>query len=197
MAAQNRTLGKFHLTGLPPAPRGLPQIEVTFDIDANGILNVTAKDRGTNKEQKITITGSSGLNKDEVQKAVREAESHSAEDKKRREAAEAKNQLDTLVYSTQKLLDENGDKIPAADKTTVEAAIADAKKVLESQSSDPEALKRAAADLQKASYKVAEALYKSGAQAEATGTGAPGGEQPQGGTKADDVIDAEVVEEKK
>jgi len=197
MSADNKKIGEFHLVGIPPAPRGMPQIEVTFDIDANGILNVTAKDRGTNKEQKITITGSSGLNKDEVQRAVKEAESHSADDKKRREAAEAKNQLDTLVYATQKLIDENGDKIPAADKTAVETAIADAKKVLESQSTDAEALKRSAADLQKASYKVAEALYKSTPQAEASGTGPTAGEPSQGGAKADDVIDAEVVEEKK
>jgi molecular chaperone DnaK len=196
MAGDNKLLGVFSLVGIPPAPRGLPQVEVTFDIDANGIMNVSAKDRGTGKEQKITITSSSGLDKKEVEKLVRDAESHSGEDKKRREAIEAKNGLDALVYQTEKTLEESGDKVPAADKESVTAAIADAKKVLESQSGDADALKKAAQDLQKASYKIAEALYKS--------TPAPGGgtegAAPEGapaGAKAEDVIDAEVVEEKK
>ncbi len=195
MAADNKKLGTFQLVGLPPAPRGLPQIEVTFDIDANGILHVTAKDRGTGKEQRIQISGSSGLAKDEVEKAVKEAESHRSEDEKRREAVEAKNQLDSVVYATEKLLSESGDKVPAADKTAVEAAIADAKKVLETQATDGDALRKAAADLQKASYKIAEALYKSTPPPEAA-AGTPGAD---GGARkaADDVIDAEVVEEKK
>src|SRR6185369_481752 len=132
----------FSLVGIPPAPRGMPQVEVAFDIDANGILNVHAKDRGTGKEQKITITSSSGLDKNEVEKAVRDAESHSSEDKQRREAVEAKNNLDTLIYSTQKLIDENGDKIPASDKSVVEAALVDAKKILETKPNDGEALKK-------------------------------------------------------
>ena len=196
MAGDNKLLGVFSLIGIPPAPRGLPQIEVTFDIDANGILNVSAKDRGTGKEQKITITSSSGLDKNEVEKLVKDAQSHSGEDKKRREAIEAKNQLDSLVYQTEKIVEESGDKVPAADKEAVTAAVAEAKKVLESQSGDAEALKKAAQELQKASYKIAEALYKQ-ASPPAGSTpegGAPGG--PAGAGK-EDVIDAEVVEEKK
>jgi molecular chaperone DnaK len=199
MAGDNKLLGVFSLVGIPPAPRGMPQIEVGFDIDANGILNVNAKDRGTGKEQKITITSSSGLDKNEVAKAVREAESHSSEDKKRREGVDAKNQLDSLIYSTAKLLEENGDKVPAAEKATVESALAEAKKVFETQSNDSEALKKAAADLQKASYKIAEALYKTAPEAATTGEGpgAPAGAEAGEGAHKDDVIDAEVVEEKK
>ncbi|MBK9966533.1 MAG: molecular chaperone DnaK [Holophagales bacterium] len=196
MAADNKLLGLFSLVGIPPAPRGMPQIEVTFDIDANGILHVTAKDRGTGKEQKITITSSSGLAKDEVEKAVKEAQSHSSEDKKRREAVEAKNQLDSIVYATEKLLSENADKVPAEDKTAIEAAVSDAKKVLETKADDAEALRKAAQDVQKASYKVAEALYKNAPASEAGPD--PAGAASQGGTRpADDVIDAEVVDEKK
>ncbi len=132
MAAQNRTLGKFHLTGLPPAPRGMPQIEVTFDIDANGILNVTAKDNATGKDQKITITSSSGLSKEEVDRMAKEADAHSAEDKAKREEIEAKNQLDSMVYQMEKMLRESGDKISGTERGEVENAIADAKKALES-----------------------------------------------------------------
>ncbi|MCK6683953.1 MAG: molecular chaperone DnaK [Thermoanaerobaculia bacterium] len=200
MAADNKLLGVFSLVGLPPAPRGVPKIEVRFDIDANGILNVSAKDLGTGKEQKITITSSSGLSKDEVEKAVREAESNRSADSKKREAVEAKNHLDTLVYSTEKLLEENGDKVGASEKASIQSAVADAKKVLETKSGDAEALKKAAADLQKASYKIAEVLYKSAATTEGA---APGGETKSSAgpasssAKADDVIDAEVVEERK
>jgi molecular chaperone DnaK len=198
MAGDNKLLGVFSLVGIPPAPRGLPQIEVTFDIDANGILNVSAKDRGTGKEQKITITSSSGLDKNEVEKLVKDAQSHSGEDKKRREAIEAKNALDALVYQTEKIVEESGDKVPAAEKETVTSAIAEAKKVLETQSDDAAALKKAAQDLQKASYKIAEALYKTAPP--------PAGGGPEGGAStaqaaspdsSSDVIDAEVVEEKK
>ncbi len=196
MAADNKLLGLFSLVGIPPAPRGMPQIEVTFDIDANGILHVTAKDRGTGKEQKITITSSSGLAKDEVEKAVKEAQSHSSEDKKRREAVEAKNQLDSIVYATEKLLSENADKVPAEDKTAIEAAVSDAKKVLETKADDAEALRKAAQDVQKASYKVAEALYKNAPAPEA-GPAAAGASSGGGAKPADDVIDAEVVDEKK
>jgi len=200
MAGDNKLLGVFSLVGIPPAPRGMPQIEVTFDIDANGILNVSAKDRGTGKEQKITITSSSGLDKKEVEKFVKDAESHSAEDKKRREAIEAKNGLDALVYSTEKLVEESGDKVPESEKEAVRTAVAEAKKVLEASAGDAEALKKAAQDLQKASYKIAEALYKA-APAGAPGGGgsddgaAPGG--PSAPKPADDVIDAEVVDQKK
>ncbi len=173
----------------------MPQIEVTFDIDANGILNVSAKDLGTGKEQKIKITSSSGLDKNEIEKIVKDAEAHAGEDKKRREVIEAKNALDALVYQTEKIVEESGDKVPAAEKESVTAAVAEAKKVLESHSGDADALRKAAQDLQKASYKIAEALYKSTPQA----GGAPEG-APAGGTadaKPEDVIDAEVVEEKK
>src|SRR6202007_2208405 len=127
MAAQNRTLGKFHLTGLPPAPRGMPQIEVTFDIDANGILNVTAKDTATGKDQKITITSSSGLSKEEVERMAKEADAHSAEDKAKREEIDAKNQLDSMVYNIEKMLKEHGDKISGSERGDVENALADAK----------------------------------------------------------------------
>ncbi len=196
MAQDNKLLGVFSLVGIPPAPRGVPQIEVSFDIDANGILNVAAKDRGTGKEQKITITSSSGLDKAEVEKAVREAESHRAEDKTRRDAVEAKNQLDSVIYSTQKLLEENADKVPAGEKSAVEAALAEARRVLENQSKDGEAMRKVAADLQKASYKIAEVLYK---KEGGPGAGQAPGSAPQGSAKAgaEDVIDAEVVEEKK
>src|SRR5205085_2121816 len=132
MASQNRTLGKFHLTGIPPAPRGTPQIEVAFDIDANGILNVAAKDMATGKDQKITITSSSGLSKDEVERMAKEAEAHAAEDKERREQIEAKNQLDSLIYSVEKMLREQGNKISGSERGDLENAIADAKKALDS-----------------------------------------------------------------
>ena len=197
MAGDNKLLGVFSLVGIPPAPRGMPQIEVTFDIDANGIMNVSAKDRGTGKEQKITITSSSGLDKKEVEKLVKDAESHSSEDKKRREAIEAKNALDALVYSTEKLVDESGEKVPESEKEAVRAAVADAKKTLESSPGDAETLKKAAQELQKASYKIAEALYKS---APAGAPGGDGGATPGDASSskpADDVIDAEVVEQKK
>ncbi len=200
MAADNKLLGVFSLVGIPPAPRGMPQIEVSFDIDANGILNVAAKDRGTSKEQKITITSSSGLDKTEVEKAVKEAESHQSEDHKRREAVEAKNQLDSLVYQTEKLLQENGDKVGAQEKSVVEAAIAEAKKVLETKAGDTDALKKAHQDVQKASYKIAEALYKTAPPPgpDAGASTSPEAPPASGSTpKTDDVIDAEVVEEKK
>ena len=197
MAGDNKLLGVFSLVGIPPAPRGMPQVEVTFDIDANGIMNVSAKERGTGKEQKITITSSSGLDKKEVEKLVKDAESHSADDKKRREAIEAKNGLDALVYSTEKLVEESGDKVPESEKEAVRTAVTDAKKVLEASAGDAEALKKATQELQKASYKIAEALYKA-APADAPGAdggAAPG--DPAAPKPADDVIDAEVVEQKK
>ena len=133
MAAQNRTLGKFKLGGIPPAPRGVPQIEVTFDIDANGILNVTAKDNATGKDTRITITSSSGLSKEEVEKMAKEADAHAAEDKEQREQIEARNQLDSMVYNIEKMLKESGDKVAAADKSEVEAALAEAKKRLKAR----------------------------------------------------------------
>jgi molecular chaperone DnaK len=197
MARDNRTLGKFHLVGIPPAPRGVPQIEVTFDIDANGIVNVSAKDLGTGKEQKITITSSSGLSKDDINKMVREAESHADEDKRKREEIEARNRADSLVYQTEKMLNEHRSKLAESDAKAVEAAIADCKKALEG--SDVSAINRAADALTQASHKVAEAMYKSGAAGAAGPSGDGGQSSAKPGEKGDDVIDAEYVdaEEKK
>jgi molecular chaperone DnaK len=193
MARDNRTLGKFHLVGIPPAPRGVPQIEVTFDIDANGIVNVSAKDLGTGKEQKITITSSSGLSKDDIGKMVREAESHADEDKRKREEIEARNKADSLVYQTEKMLTEHRSKLSDSDARSVEAAIADTKKALEG--SDVDAINRAADALTHASHKVAEAMYKTGAQAGGGGgADSQAGSGPKSGEKSDDVIDAEYVD---
>jgi len=197
LAAQNRTLGKFHLTGIPPAPRGVPQIEVTFDIDANGILNVTAKDNGTGKDQKITITSSSGLSKDEVERMAKEADAHSAEDKAQRESIEAKNKLDSMVYNVEKMLREQGDKIGGSERGDVENAIADAKKALESN--DKAQMDRALETLTKSSHKLAEEMYKA-AQAPPTagaGPSANGGPETNGHSapkKDEGVIDAEYVD---
>ena len=162
MAAQNRTLGKFKLAGIPPAPRGVPQIEVTFDIDANGILNVTAKDNATGKDTRITITSSSGLSKDEVEKMAKEAEAHSAEDKEKREEIEARNQLDGLVYNIEKMLKDNDEKIQGPERTEVESVLAESKTVLEGTPSSAD-LKAAHEKLTHASHKLAEVLYKANA----------------------------------
>jgi molecular chaperone DnaK len=200
MARDNRTLGKFHLTGIPPAPRGVPQIEVTFDIDANGILNVTAKDLATSKDQKITITSSSGLSKEEVDRMAREAEAHAAEDKSKREEIEARNQLDSMVYNIEKMLREHGDKISGDDKGNVESALADAKKALEG--TDAAAMNSARERLTQASHKLAEAMYKSsqaqpgatpgaGPTAGADGSNGAAGQQQK---KDEGVIDAEYVD---
>jgi len=197
MAGQNRTLGKFHLTGLPPAPRGLPQIEVTFDIDANGILNVTAKDNATGKDQKITITSSSGLSKEEVERMAKDADAHAAEDKTRREEIDARNQLDSMVYSVEKMLREQGDKISGSDRGDVENAVADAKKALES--GDKAAMEKARETLTQASHKLAEQMYKAAQSQSAPGAGAAPGDGPaasdNGQAKKDEgVIDAEYVD---
>ncbi len=199
MAAQNRTLGKFKLGGIMPAPRGIPQIEVTFDIDANGILNVTAKDNATGKDTRITITSSSGLSKEEVEKMAKEADAHATEDKEQREQIEARNALDSMVYNIEKMLKDSGEKVAAADKTEVEAALADAKKTLEGSPSTAE-LKAAHEKLMQASHKLAEAMYKATA---AAAPGAPdaaaGGASEQssagaGQKKEGEVIDAEYVD---
>jgi len=198
MAAQNRTLGKFHLTGLPPAPRGVPQIEVTFDIDANGILNVTAKDNATGKDQKITITSSSGLSKDEVDRMAKEADAHAAEDKAQREAIDAKNQLDSMVYGVEKMLREQGDKISGSERGDVENAIADAKKALES--GNKATMERAREKLTQASHKLAEQMYKAaqppqGAPGPQAGHGDGAAASSNGHAKKDEgVIDAEYVD---
>ena len=197
MAGQNRTLGKFKLGGIPPAPRGIPQIEVTFDIDANGILNVTAKDNATGKDTRITITSSSGLSKEEVEKMAKEAEAHANEDKEKREEIDARNALDGMVYNIEKMLKENAEKIQGPEKGEVESALADAKKTLEGTPSANE-LKAANEKLTNASHKLAEVLYKANAS-QATAGAAPGG-QPDGGAPAGEqkkdegVIDAEYVD---
>src|SRR5205814_168474 len=157
MARDNRTLGRFHLAGLPPAPRGVPQIEVAFDIDANGIVSVTATDTASGKEQKITITGSSGLSKDEVDRMVKEAQSHAADDQSRREVIDAKNQADSLAYQVEKTISEHRDKLPAGDVSRVEAAIAEVRKL--AQGDDLNAIRKATEDLQNASHAIAQALY--------------------------------------
>src|SRR6184192_3569204 len=198
MAGQNRTLGKFHLTGIPPAPRGVPQIEVTFDIDANGILNVTAKDTATGKDQKITITSSSGLSKEEVERMAKEADAHSAEDKAKREEIESRNQLDTLVYSVEKMLREQGDKISGSERGDVENAIADAKKALESN--DKSSMDQARERLTQASHKLAEQMYKAAQPQGGSGAGPSADAGPTAGgngeaqKKDEGVIDAEYVD---
>ncbi len=196
MARDNRTLGKFHLVGIPPAPRGVPQIEVAFDIDANGIVSVSAKDLGTNKEQKITITASSGLNKDEISKMTADAEAHAAEDQKNREAIEAKNKLDGMIYSTEKILKENRDKVSESEASSLDAAVTRAKSALE-QSKETSELNAALEELTKASHKLAEAMYqKTTAQTPPPGSGAAGtGPKTEAGKKKEDeVIDAEYVD---
>ena len=203
MASQNRTLGKFKLGGIPPAPRGMPQIEVTFDIDANGILNVTAKDNATGKDQKITITSSSGLSKEEVERMAKEAEAHAAEDKEAKEKIEARNQLDSMVYKVEKMLKDGGEKVEAADKGDVESALSDAKSTLSGDPSVTE-LNAARERLTTASHKLAEALYK----AQAPGAGVPptdgatasagtADQQGSGQAKDEGVIDAEYVDSEK
>jgi molecular chaperone DnaK len=196
MARDNRTLGRFHLVGIPPAPRGVPQIEVTFDIDANGILHVSARDQGTGKEQAITITASTGLTKDEIDRMVKESEAHAAEDTRRREEIELRNKLDADVYATEKLLSENRDKLGSAEIEPVEAALKEAKSALEE--GQAERIKAATEQLQKASFRLGELMYQrtqsaqasSGDEAQSAGTGTEG--QARGGR--DDVVDAEFEE---
>ncbi len=193
MAADNKLLGQFDLVGIPPAPRGVPQIEVTFDIDANGIVHVSAKDLATHKEQSIRITASSGLNKDEIDRMVQEAQSHSEDDKRRRKVAEARNQADSLVYSTEKNLTEHGDKISEEDKAKIQEALASTKKAMEGD--DPNAIDSAVQNLTTASHKLAEEMYRKATAS--TGGSASGAEQPSGGESAkpdEKVVDAEFEE---
>jgi molecular chaperone DnaK len=197
LARDNRLLGVFQLVGIPPAPRGIPQIEVTFDIDANGILNVTAKDRATNNEQKITITSSSGLSKEEVDKMAKDAESHAADDRKQRDQIEARNRADAMVYNIEKMLKEHRDKIGEADAKNVESAIEDVKKAINENS--VEALNASMDRLTQASHKLAEAMYKTTSQTPPGGAGPSGdgsGAGPGAGEekKPDDVVDAEFVD---
>jgi len=198
LARDNRTLGKFHLTGIPPAPRGVPQIEVSFDIDVNGIMSVSARDIATSQQQSITITSSSGLNKDEVEKMVHDAEAHAEDDKQRRESIDLRNQADSLCYQTEKLLQENREAVGEPEAGNIEAAVAELRKALEGE--DVADIKAKMEVLTQASHKLAEAMYQR-ASAEAAGDSggdaAPGAE-PESGKAAsggDDVIDAEIVDE--
>ena len=188
MAADNKSLGKFRLTGLPPAPMGIPQIEVTFDIDANGIVSVTAKDRGTGKEQAMTITGGTALGNDEIDRMVRDAESHAEEDRVRREAAETRNQADQLTHQTDKLLKDSGDKMTADEKSKVEAALADLKSTLESTTAEPQAIRTKMESLLSASQAMATRLYEQASQQAQTA----GGESQSGD---EDIVEAEIVDE--
>ena len=200
MAADNKLLGQFDLVGIPMAPRGVPQVEVTFDIDANGIVHVAAKDLGTGKEQSIKITASSGLSEEEIKKMVHDAEAHAADDKKRKETVEARNHLDTLVYSTEKSLKEHGSDLEANVKENIEAELKRAKEVLEGQ--DADAMRKAAEHLSQASHKLAEAMYakassqQQAAQEQATNNSATDGSGGEGGKKKDDVVDADFTEVK-
>jgi len=196
MAAQNKTLGRFHLDGIPPAPRGVPQIEVTFDIDANGIVNVSAKDLGTGKEQHITITSSSNLSKEEIERAVREAEQYAAEDRKRKEAVEAKNHAEQMIYQSEKTLSDMGDKISAEDKRSIEDAIAKVRAAI--STNDTEQIKKATENLNKAFYSVSEKLYSQAGAQQGAGAGYnPNASAPGGGSQAGQYYDAdyEVVDD--
>jgi molecular chaperone DnaK len=198
LARDNRLLGVFQLGNIPPAPRGIPQIEVTFDIDANGILNVTAKDRATNNEQKITITSSSGLSKDEIDKMARDAESHAADDRKEREAIEARNRADAMVYNVEKTLKEHRAKISDAEAKNIEEAIEETKKAI--SAGDTDKLNQATDKLTAASHKLAEAMYKASQPGSGPGAGPTGSDGAAGAgpseekKKGDDVVDAEFVD---
>jgi len=196
MAADNKTLGRFHLVGIPPAPRGVPQIEVTFDIDANGIVHVSARDKATGNEQKITITASSGLAEEEIQRMVKDAEEHAEEDRRRREEAETRNRADELVYTTEKSLRELGDKVDPAERAKIEAAVSEVKEAL--KGSDITRIKTAMENLLQASHRLAEQVY---AQASAAGATGGSGSSTSGGesSSGEEVIDAdyEVMDEDK
>ena len=195
MAMYNKTLGKFQLVDLPPAPRGVPQIEVAFDIDANGIVHVSAKDLATGKEQSMTITGQSSLPKDDIERMVRDAERHAADDRRRREEAEARNNADTIVYQTEKLLREQSDKIPADDKEKVEAALKEVKEALEG--SDVDRINRTLESLKSSSQAMGQRMYEQASQqhAAAGGSGTGTGDSGSSGTSDDEVVDAEIVDE--
>jgi molecular chaperone DnaK len=189
MASYNKTLGKFQLVDLPPAPRGVPQIEVTFDIDANGIVHVSAKDRATSKEQSITITGQTSLAKDDIDKMVKDAEAHAAEDRRRKEEAEARNQADSLVYQTEKLLKEQGEKMSGDEKSAVESRLAELKTALDG--ADVEAIKSATEALVGASQAFTQKLYEQAASE----SGAAAASAESAAASEDEVVDAEIVDE--
>ena len=191
MAADNKSLGRFDLTGIPPAPRGVPQIEVAFDIDANGIVNVTAKDMASGQEQKITISGSSGLSKEDVDRMVKEAQSHASEDQARRDLIDARNQADSLAYQVEKTVNDNRTKIAVGDLSKVEAAVAEVRRV--AQTDDLAAIRKATEELQHASHAVAEQLYKQTQNAPSSG---PAHSAPGSNVKDAEVVDAEYAETK-
>jgi molecular chaperone DnaK len=196
MASKNKTLGRFDLTDIPPAPRGIPQIEVTFDIDANGIVSVSAKDKATGKEQSIKITASSGLSKEEIDRLIKDAELHAEEDKKNRELVEARNHADALIYSTEKSINELGDKVDGATKSRIQEIIVKLKKAMEGE--DKDEIKRLSDELMQASHKVAEAMYQQASQAGSQQADAQGGgeSQPRGAAEDEDVVDADYEEVK-
>ena len=188
MASGNKTLGKFQLVDLPPAPRGVPQIEVTFDIDANGIVNVSAKDRATDKEQSITISGQSNLSDDDIDKMVKDAESHAEEDRQRREAAEVRNNADALVYQIEKLLSDQAENVSDEDKAEVEGTLAKLKETLEDENEDVEAIRKASEELTAVSQSFSQKLYESAAQQS-------GDASPDQSGEGEDVVDAEIIDE--
>jgi molecular chaperone DnaK len=200
MAVNNKLLGQFDLVGIPPAPRGVPQIEVTFDIDANGIVHVAAKDLGTGKEQSIKITASSGLSEEEIKNMVRDAESHAAEDKKHKDTVEARNQLDSLIYSTEKSLKEYGADLDASVKENIETELKKAKEVVDSQ--DAEVMRKVAEQLSQSSHKLAEAMYAKASQQKTAQENSSNNQQQDpngnadGAKKKDDVVDADFTEVK-
>jgi len=195
MAANNKTLGRFQLVGIPPAPRGIPQIEVSFDIDANGIVHVSAKDMGTGKEQSIEITASSGLTEEEIQQLVRDAETHTEEDRMKRELVDARNMADSLIYSTEKSVKEAGDQVDEATKTGIEQASESLKKAMEGE--DTEEIKRLTEELTQASHKLAEAMYAKASQQQAQSEGAGEPESASGPSKDEEVVDADFEEVQK
>jgi len=195
MAMYNKTLGKFQLVDLPPAPRGIPQIEVTFDIDANGIVHVAAQDKATGKEQSMTITGQSSLAKDDIERMVRDAEAHAEDDRQRREEAEVRNSADTLVYQTEKLLKEQGDKFEGTEKDDVESAVANLKDAL--AGTNVESIKDATEKLMGVSQSFSQRLYEQASQAASapSGSDGSGGDSDGGAGSDDEVVDAEIVDE--
>jgi len=193
IAARNKKLGMFELAGIAPAPRGVPQIEVTFDIDANGIVNVSAKDLGTGKQQSVTISGGSALSKEDIERMVEDAEKYAEEDRQRREEAEVRNRGETLAYTTEKFLSENAEKIPGDIKSEVEASVAELKKVLEG--TDTDAIRTATENTAQVSQKMGTAIYAQAQQANTAGGGAEGESGETGETSDDDVVDAEIVDE--
>jgi molecular chaperone DnaK len=191
MAQDNKLLGQFDLVGIPPAPRGVPQVEVTFDIDANGIVNVSAKDKGTGKEQQIRIQASGGLSDKEIEKMVQDAEAHAEEDKKRRELVEARNQAEALVHSTEKALAEHGDKVDAGTKSSIETAVAELKEALSGE--DPEAIQAKSQVVLQSSMKLGEAMYKASQESGDNASGQGGGAD-SGSASGEEVVDADFEE---